>query len=110
MSIYHSGFSDSVEAFVNSRKISGAWNETVFGLNIRIFDHYCARHYPTETLRQEMVDIWCAKRETENVNSCYTRTLVIRLFIVYSTMKLPKKSVRIPHFQQGNFPIKSGTY
>ncbi len=36
MSIYHSGFSDSVEAFVNSRKISGAWNETVFGLNIRI--------------------------------------------------------------------------
>lgn len=29
---------------------------------------------------------------------------------VYSTMKLPKKSVRIPHFQQGNFPIKSGTY
>lgn len=73
MSIYHSGFSDSVEAFVNSRKISGAWNETVFGLNIRIFDHCCARHYPTETLRQEMVDIWCAKRETENVNSCYTR-------------------------------------
>ena len=69
MSIYHSGFSDSVEAFVNSRKVSGAWNETVFGLNIRIFDHYCARHYPTEALRQEMVDIWCAKRETENVNS-----------------------------------------
>lgn len=69
MSIYHSGFSDNVEAFVNSRKISGAWNETVFGLNIRIFDHYCARHYPTETLRQEMVDIWCAKRETENVNN-----------------------------------------
>lgn len=31
-------------------------------------------------------------------------------FTVYSTMKLPKKSVRIPHFQQGNFPIKSGTY
>ena len=43
MSIYHSGFSGSIEAFVNSRKISGAWNETVFGLNIRIFDHYCAR-------------------------------------------------------------------
>lgn len=29
---------------------------------------------------------------------------------VYSTMKLPKKSVKIPHFQQGNFPIKSGTH
>ena len=29
---------------------------------------------------------------------------------VYSTMKLPKKSVRIPYFQQGKFPIKSGTY
>lgn len=108
MSIYHSGFSGSIEAFVNSRKISGAWNETVFGLNIRIFDHYCARHYPTETLRQEMVDIWCAKRETENVNSCYTRTLVIRLFIEYlhrhgQTDVLPppvlkqNKKRRIPH-------------
>ena len=108
MSIYHSGFLDSVEAFINSRKISGAWNETVFGLNIRIFDHYCARHYPTETLRQEMVDIWCAKRETENVNSCYTRTLVIRLFIEYlhrhgQTDVLPppalkqNKKRRIPH-------------
>ena len=26
MSVYHSGFSASVESFVNSRKISGAWN------------------------------------------------------------------------------------
>lgn len=32
MRIYHSGFSDSIEAFVNSRKISGAWNETFFRL------------------------------------------------------------------------------
>ena len=83
MSSYHSGFSGSIEVFVNSRKISGAWNETVFGLNIRIFDHYCARPYPGEALWQEMVDIWCAKRETEKVNSCYTRTLVIRLFTGY---------------------------
>ena len=108
MSIYHSGFSGSIEAFVNSRKMSGAWNETVFGLNIKLFDHYCARHYPGETLRQEMVDVWCARRETENVNSCYTRTLVIRLFIEYlhkhgqtdilppPVMKQNKKR-RIPH-------------
>ena len=81
MSSYHSGFSGSIEAFVNSRKISGAWNETVFGLNIRVFDDYCAKYYPKEALRQEMVDIWCAKRESENVYSCYTRTLMIRLFI-----------------------------
>ncbi len=83
MNVYHSGFSASVEFFVNSRKISGAWNETVFGMNIRLFDRYCAEHYPGEALRQEMVDIWCARRKTENVNSCYTRTLVIRLFIGY---------------------------
>lgn len=113
MSIYHSGFSDSIEAFVNSRKMSGAWNETVFGLNIKLFDHYCDEHYPGETLRQEMVDIWCARRETENVNSCYTRMLVIRLFIEYlhkhgqtdilppPVMKQNKKR-RIPHgVQQG---------
>lgn len=83
MSVYYSGFSASVESFVNSRKISGAWNETVFGMNIRLFDRYCAEHYPGEALRQEMVDIWCARRKTENVNSCYTRMLVIRLFIGY---------------------------
>ena len=83
MSVYYSGFSASVESFVNSRKISGAWNETVFGMNIRLFDRYCAEHYPGEALRQEMVDIWCARRKTENVNSCYTRTLVIHLFIGY---------------------------
>jgi hypothetical protein len=83
MNVYHSGFSASVEFFVNSRKISGAWNETVFGMSIRLFDRYCAEHYPGEALRQEMVDIWCARRKTENVNSCYTRTLVIRLFIGY---------------------------
>lgn len=108
MSIYHSGFSGSIEAFVNSRKMAGAWNEPVFGLNIKLFDHYCADLYPGEILRQEMVDTWCAKRETENVNSCYTRTLVIRLFIEYlhkhgKTDVLPPpvlkqdKKRRIPH-------------
>ena len=51
MSVYYSGFSASVESFVNSRKISGAWNETVFGMNIRLFDRYCAEHYPGEALR-----------------------------------------------------------
>ena len=29
---------------------------------------------------------------------------------VYSTIKLLKKSVRIPHFQKGKFLIKSGTH
>jgi len=108
MSIYHSGFSGSIEAFINSRKMAGAWNEPVFGLNIKLFDHYCADLYPEEMLRQEMVDAWCTKRETENVNSCYTRTLVIRLFIEYlrkhgKTDVLPPpvlkqdKKRRIPH-------------
>ena len=108
MSIYHSGFSGSIEAFVNRRKMAGAWNEPVFGLNIKLFDHYCAELYPGEALRQEMVNTWCAKRETENVNSCYTRTLVIRLFIEYlhkhgKTDVLPppvlkqNKKRRIPH-------------
>lgn len=108
MSIYLSGFSDSIDAFVSIRKMSGAWNEPVFGLNIKLFDHYCADRYPGEVLQQEMVDTWCAKRETENVNSCYTRTLVIRLFIKYlhkhgktdvippPVLKQDKKR-RIPH-------------
>lgn len=60
----------------------------------------------------------CARRELEG---CIAMHSIPKLWYilrgtpeekrsVYSTMKLPKKSVRIPDLQQGNFPIKSGTY
>lgn len=82
MNLYRSDFSESIERFVNYRKASGSWNET-YGLNIKLFDHFCADTYPGRMLCQKMVDEWSTKRKTENNGSCYTRTLVIRGFIGY---------------------------
>lgn len=108
MSLYRSGFSNHVERFVNYRKASGSWNEPTYGLNIKLFDHFCADHYPGRELCQEMIDAWCAQRETENNRSCYTRTLVIRVFIDYLRKRKlsdtvpvvppkPEKKNYIPH-------------
>ena len=83
MSLYRSGFSDYIKRFINYRKASGSWNETSYGLNIKLFDHFCADNYAGKELCQDMVDSWCEKRKTENNRSCYIRTLVIRKFIDY---------------------------
>jgi site-specific recombinase XerD len=108
MSIYHSGFADYVEQFVNYRKASGSWNEGSYGLNIKLFDHYCANKFPNQELSQEMIDLWCAKRDTESKRSCYSRTQVIRRFIEYLQIRnltevdpivppIPEKGKYIPH-------------
>ena len=84
MTPYRSSFSNLIERFVVYRKASGSWNEPNYGLNIRLFDHYCADNYPAyATLSQEMVDTWCAKRESEANRSQETRTRVVRLFVEY---------------------------
>lgn len=84
MSVYSSCFSSLIENFVEYRKASGSWNEPCYGLNIRLFDHYCARHYPdSRFLSQEMIDAWCAKRDTETNRSCETRRNVTRAFLHY---------------------------
>jgi len=108
MSLYRSGFSEYVERFINYRKASDSWNEPAYGLNIKLFDHFCADNYPGRELCQEMVDTWCAQRRTENRRSCYTRTLVIRGFIDYLRKRKltdvvpvippkPEKKKYIPH-------------
>ena len=84
MTQYRSNFSNLVERFVVYRKASGSWNEPNYGLNIRLFDHFCADNYPAcATLTQEMVDAWCVKRESEANRSQETRTRVVRLFVEY---------------------------
>jgi site-specific recombinase XerD len=76
----------SIEQFISYRKASGSWNETCYGLNIKLFDNFCAKNYPESTeLTQEMVDSWCTKRETESNFSYGVRTMVIRNFISYLT-------------------------
>lgn len=113
MSLYRSVFSESIERFVNYRKASGSWNEPAYGLNIKLFDHFCADTYPDRMLCQEMVDEWCAKRKTEHNRSCYTRTLVVRGFIDYLRRRgltdvtpavppKPEKKKYIPHAFSNN--------
>jgi site-specific recombinase XerD len=84
MSHLRSGFSGLIEKFIVFRKASGSWNEPNYGLNIKLFDHFCADNYPANmVLTQEMVDAWCAKRDTEAARSHDTRTRVVRTFIDY---------------------------
>jgi integrase len=84
MSQLRSGFSESIERFVSFRKASGSWNEPCYGLNIKLFDHFCADNFEAGVpLAQEMVDQWCAKRSTESNRSNEVRTRVVRTFIDY---------------------------
>ena len=84
MNQYRSNFSGLIEKFIVYRKASGSWNEPNYGLNIKLFDHFCADHYPADIiLTQEMVDAWCAKRDTEANRSQDTRTGVVRAFVDY---------------------------
>jgi hypothetical protein len=79
-----SGFAPLLERFIAYRKASGSWNEPCYGLNIRLFDNYCADNYgPGISLTQEMVYDWCTKRDTESNSSNDARTRVVRAFIEY---------------------------
>ncbi len=100
MSEYRSGFSESIERFVRFRSASGSWNEACYGLNIKLFDHFCADGYGSEEpLSQTMVDTWCVKRETETNRSRETRVKVVRTFVAYlrergATDVLPPASLK----------------
>jgi len=84
MSLHRSNFSALVEKFIEYRRASGSWNEPCYGLNIKLFDHFCADNYKSDmALTQAMVDAWCAKRDTETNRSYEARTRVVRLFIDY---------------------------
>jgi len=70
--------------FIRYRKACDCWNELCYGANLRRFRRYCAEHYSDATeLTQEMVDCWCAKRETETNNSRRARISVIGAFVEY---------------------------
>lgn len=84
MSLYRSGFSSQIQLFVDYRKASGRWDDRGYGYSLKQFDHFCADTFPPNSpLNQEMVDRWCAKRDTELNSTCNRRTLPIRTFIQY---------------------------
>jgi integrase len=73
-----------IRAFISYRKASERWNEVSYEANLRLFDKYCEKHYlGAAELSQNMVDSWCAQRETETNNSCRARIYPVVSFIRY---------------------------
>lgn len=109
MSIYRSGFASQIKGFIDYRKASGSWNELNYGFCLKQFDHFCADSFPQGmSLNQQMVDLWCAKRDGEVNHSRNTRIRVVRAFIAYlqkrglSDVALPEllkkeTSTYVPH-------------
>ena len=88
MNQLRSNFSGLIERFIEYRRASGSWNEPNYGLNIKLFDHFCAENYsPDAMLMQEMIDTWCAKRDTESNWSNGVRTRVVRMFVDYLRLR-----------------------
>jgi len=109
MSKFTSFLSVQIEFFIAFRKASGRWSDTSYGTYLLLFDRYCKSNYPDATaLSQEMVDEWCAKRETETNNSCRSRIYAVVSLIRFLRKRgetavfephIPKKekSLYIPH-------------
>lgn len=62
---------------------TGSWTEHRFSCLISL-DTYCRTNWPgARELTQEMVDGWCAKRPSEQVNTCVARARPARHFLRY---------------------------
>ena len=108
MKVYTSIGSELFNQFVSHRKTSGRWS-AIYDRNLRSFDMHCATKYPKATvLTQEMVDVWCAKRQTENPYSWGKRISVINSFLKYTCNRglLDLKWNSIPTHGAGNMVIK----
>lgn len=64
-------------------KTIGIWSEHK-ATCLSSLDAYCSRNWPNANeLSQEMVDGWCSKRPTEQINTCIARSKPIRHFLKY---------------------------
>lgn len=73
----------NIDAFISFKKAADRWNDT-YDIQLSLFDKYCRRQYPdAKVLTQDMVDNWCAKRDTETNNSCRSRIGSVFSFIQY---------------------------
>ena len=102
MRTFQSGFADLIIAFISYREASGSWNNN-YEENLHLFDRFCAENYPEgSSLSQDMINTWCAKRDTELNRTCETRIRVIKAFINYlrerdlSEAQMPKKLKKEP--------------
>lgn len=106
--LLYSILKSAIEDYVDYRRVSGRTSTASIN-NIINFDHYCYRQYPQSlSLTQEMVDMWCQKRETELPSSHYTRIHPVIAFLNFAlkrgyininipTLPKYKKAPYIPH-------------
>ena len=81
---FKSFLSEILDGYVAYRKASGR-DSIGYLLNVRHFDRYCIREYPSaKALSQTMVDQWCKKRDTESTNSCISRIYPVLSFLRYA--------------------------
>ena len=95
-------------AYAEYREACGCWSASS-SRYLRYFDLHCSRLFPdAETLTQEMVDAWCARRGTESAKSCASRTGAARSFCAWAAARglvavtvppVPKSKPRayVPH-------------
>lgn len=105
---YTSKIAPLMMEYESYQSASGRWSES-YNLYLTLFDRHCSANYPAfEMLTQEMLESWCAKRDTENNNSCRSRIYPVVSFIRYMqkrgqtdvrTPSIPRKEARtyIPH-------------
>jgi site-specific recombinase XerD len=108
MKKYQSFLADTLEKYESYRIASGRTSHSYIK-NLIFFDNYCARKYPfAKKLTQEMVDKWCAQRETECNNSVISRVYPVLSFLRFAKERkladvqlplIPKGTPRIyiPH-------------
>jgi len=108
MSKFMSSLAPLMNEYVYYRQASGRWCDS-YEVSLGLFDKHCKSKYPDSgELNQVMVDSWCAKRETENNNSCRRRIYPIYSFIRFlqkrdvtdiMTPTMPRKepNTYIPH-------------
>jgi site-specific recombinase XerD len=81
---FKSFLSEILDGYLVYRKASGR-DRISYLLNVRLFDRYCVREYPSaKELSQVMVDQWCKKRDTESTNSCISRIYPVLSFLRYA--------------------------
>lgn len=99
---------ETVREFIEFMTASQHWSSS-YEKKFRWFDRYLARSFPdAEALTQEMVDDWCAIRDSETINSNLARINVVVAFIRYLRKRKaieikepvkpkPQKCTHIPH-------------
>ncbi len=95
-------FKEMLDMYLKFRKVSGLKKSTTFSLVQ--FYRDCNKRYPeSKYLTQEMIDWWCAKRNTEKPISHRSRTHSIISFLQYAeqrkwiNLKVPKVPRAIPN-------------